>query len=193
MSTALTAPRPAAAWRTRLVGLGVGLAVIAAGVVPVLLLGIDGAARLAGVLALLAVAAAAASLTAAGLVLRHRLGELRHLPDLGRRYVTRHEGGRVTGISRDEQGLVIHLLADDVQTMVLDEDGAPDHVVDGHAGVSQWRIPAAALGPERTHALESLLADGTPVRAVASGVIGLAGPMTMSWRLEAGNGLVVST
>lgn len=165
--------------------------VVAVGAAAVLVLGVDAAARLAGAVALIAVAAAAAAATALTLTLRRRLAELRHLPDLGRRFVTRHEHGRLTGVTHDEHGVVLHLASADVHTVVLDELGTPDHMTTG-MGTSQWRIPRAALDAERLEGLEALVAHSVPVRVVVSGVVGLAGPVPSSWRLVARNGLVVS-
>jgi hypothetical protein len=144
-------------------------------------------------LVLLAVGLALTAVAALALMARRRLRELRHLPDLGRHYVTRHEQARVTGISREGGGLTLHLASAEVQTMVLDESGTPDHVTDGVPGTSQWRIPAAArLSAQQAGSVEALVTDATPGRVVSSGVVGLAGPVATSWRLEAGNGLVLS-
>lgn len=150
--------------------------------------------NLAALAALLAVVVAAAGATALALVLRRRLRELRHLPDLGRHFVTRHEQARVTGISHEGGGLTLHLASAEVETMVLDESGTPDHVTGGGAGTSRWRIPASAgLSAQQAGSVEALLTDATPVRVVSSGVVGLAGPVATGWRLEAGNGLVLSS
>ncbi|MCL8024186.1 hypothetical protein [Nocardioides bruguierae] len=171
----------------------VALLVLSTGLAATVLLGIGNALVVAAFLALLAVAALAAAGTALALVLRRRLAEMRHLPDLGRHFVTSHEHGRVTDISSEGGGMTLHVAADEVQTMVMDEQGAPDHVSGGGAGTSAWRIPAQAhLSPEQRRVVQQLVADRVPVRVVSSGVVGLGGPVAQGWRLEAGNGLVLS-
>lgn len=143
---------------------------------------------------LLAVVLAVGAVAALALLLRRRLREMRHLPDLGRRFVTRHEEARVTGISHEGGGVTLHVASGDVQTMVLDEGGAPDHVTAGAARTSSWRIPATArLSEQQAGSVQALLAEATPVRIVSSGVVGLAGPVATGWRLEASNGLVLSS
>ncbi|MEI5671891.1 MULTISPECIES: hypothetical protein [unclassified Nocardioides] len=179
---------------SRLVPVLTLVGVLAAGVLTVGLLGVDTSLRVAGAAVLLAVALAAAGVAAASLVLRRRLGELRHLPDLGRHFVTRHEGARVTGISHDEGGVTLLVASEEVQTMVLDESGTPDHVSGGGPGTSRWRIPGTArLSDAQAGSVEALLTEATPVRVVSSGVVGLAGPVATGWRLEARNGLVLSS
>ncbi|TIC81902.1 hypothetical protein [Nocardioides sp. GY 10127] len=169
------------------------MAVLGVGAASVVVLGVGGSLVVAAFLALLAVAALAAAGTALALVLARRLGEMRHLPDLGRKFVTSHEHGRVTDISAERGGLTLHVASDEVQTMVLDEQGAPDHVSGGGAATSAWRIPAESrLTPEQRRVVQQLVADKVPVRVVSSGVVSLTGPVATGWRLEAGNGLVLS-
>jgi hypothetical protein len=151
--------------------------------------------QVAGAIALLIVAAGAAAVGALALVLRRRLAELKHLPDLGRPFVTNHEGGLVTGLLRDGGGnVVLEVTSDARQTIVLDEDGAPDHMSAGGSAVLQLPIPgSSAAEPEVMHRLESLFTHKVPVRLISEGVVALSGPVLSKWRLEAEDGLVVTS
>lgn len=166
--------------------------VLIAGGAAVALLGEARAVALAAVLALLAVAVAGAAATALALVVRRRLGELRHLPDLGRRYVTHLDHGTVTQLSEGPGELTVHLSCTSGQTIVLDESGAPDHVTSGAPDLTRWRLSTARLRPEQLARLRAMLAPGTDASVVASGVVQLAGPVQREWRLTTPDGLSVS-
>src|SRR4051794_1048904 len=64
--------------------------------------GLDTVLQVAGILALLVIAAGAAAVGSLAFVLRRRLAELKHLPDLGCAFVTNHEDGLVTALLRDD-------------------------------------------------------------------------------------------
>jgi hypothetical protein len=157
-------------------------------------IGIDTVLRVAGAVSLLIIALGAASVGALALMLRRRLAELRHLPDLGRMYVTNHEDGLVTGLLRDGVGnVVLEVTSEAQQTIMMDENGAPEHMTAGGATMVHLPIPGSAdAGPEVLHRLEDLFIQQVPVRLESRGMVGLTGPMLDSWRLEAEDGLVVS-
>lgn len=165
-----------------------GAALVSAAGVGVVTVGLASTVTLAAGLALVMVAALAAAATGVALVLRRRLREMRYLPDLGRRVVTHHERARVTAVTADGGAVVLHVAADDIQRIVLDEFGAPDQIDTGRMGVSTWRIPRAALRPEQVQQLERLSTDGGPIHVVSDAVVGLAGPVETGWRLNADNG-----
>ena len=169
-------------------------AVLAGAVLGLGRLDLDTVLRVAGVVALLVIALGVAAIGALALVLRRRLAELRHLPDLGRPFVTSHEDGVVTGLLRDAAGnLVLEVASDARQTVVLDESGAPDHVSAAGATVVQLPIPGSSdPEPEALFHLEMLVSQRVPVRLVSEGVIALTGPVLVKWRLEAEDGLVVT-
>ncbi len=177
------------------------LPVAAAGVMvgAVVLLGVQyGVGTLlaaAGFAALILLALGVAALGSLALVVRRRLKQLTHLPDLGRPYVTHHEDGIVTGLLHDAAGnLVLEVAAGARQTVVMDEQGAPDHVTSAGATTSRWRLPGSAgAGAEDLGRFEALRREHVPVRLVSEGVVALTGPMMTSWRLEADNGLVVQS
>jgi hypothetical protein len=170
-------------------------AIMVAGVLAVGRIGLDTVLQVAGAVALLIIATAAAALGALALTLRRRLAELQHLPDLGRPYVTNHENGTVTALSRDDLGnVVLEVTSEARQTIVLDENGAPEHMTAGGMTVVQLPIPGSAeAGPEVVHRLESLFTDKVPVRLESRGVVALTGPVLNTWRLEAEDGLVVTS
>jgi len=153
----------------------------------------DALLRLVEVLALLLAACAATAVAALALVLRRRLLELRHLPDLGRPYVVHHEDALVTGLLRDGHGdVVLEVVSGGHQTVVLDEDGIPDRVASGGASSTRWRLPGSAHADvEDLLRLDALLTEQVPVRLVCEGVVALTGPELRAWRLEAANGVVV--
>lgn len=196
-----TAGTPAATggWRDhgRMAVLLGGLVVlpVAAVTFGILQFGLDTVLRLAGVLALLLIAGGAVAVGSLAVVLNRRLRELRHLPDLGRTYVTNHEDGLVTGLLRDGSGyVVLQVTSAARQTIVLDEDGAPDHVTSGGAAISQWRIPESLdTEPEVLQRIEALFVDKVPVRLVSEGIVALSGPAVSGWRLEADNGLILTS
>ncbi len=182
--------------RRRLLGLAplaAALAVLVAGGVGVLLAGPEHMAEVAGVVALLTLAGAAAAVTSLSLMARRRLSELQHLPDLGRRFVTHHEHGRVVRVTEGQGHLVVHLASEQVQTIVMDEAGAPDHMTAGAAETSSWRMSTARLTPPQVAALKEKLTTDDEVTVVSSGVVALTGPVERSWRLTSSNGLVVSS
>src|SRR5689334_3143573 len=168
---------------------------LGAAMVAIAQIGMATVLQVAGAIALLIVAAGAAAVGALAMVLRRRLAELKHLPDLGRGFVTNHEGGLVTGLLRDGGGnVVLEVTSDARQTIVLDEDGAPDHMSAGGSAVLQLPIPgSSAAEPEVLHRLESLFTHQVPVRLVSEGVVALSGPVLSKWRLEAEDGLVVTS
>lgn len=158
-------------------------------------IGIDTVLRVAGAVALLVIALAAAAVGGLALMLRRRLAELKHLPDLGRAFVTQHEGGRVTDLLRDALGnVVLEVTSDARQTVVLDENGAPEHVSAGGAGIVRLPIPGSSgADPEVLNRLEALLSRRVPVSLVSEGRVALTGPQLATWRLEAEDGLVVTS
>jgi hypothetical protein len=158
-------------------------------------IGIDTVLQVAGAVALLIIAVGAAAVGSLALMLRRRLAELRHLPDLGRPYVTNHEGGRVTNLLRDRSGNVVLEVASDArQTIVMDENGAPEHMTAGGAAIVQLPIPgSAAAEPEVLSRLQSLCAEQVPVRLISEGLVSLTGPVLSTWRLETEDGLVVTS
>jgi hypothetical protein len=204
--TDVTSPRSAAAgwwsrhrsgWKT--VARGVVPRVLIAGVLVAAALGIgqvglDGVLRVAGAVALLVIAGGAAAVGALALVLRRRLAELRHLPDLGRPFVTNHEDGLVTSVLRDSAGnLVLEVASEARQTIVMDEGGAPDHMSAAGATIVQLPVPGSSNSePEVLHVLENLVSQRVPVRLISEGVIALTGPVLVKWRLEAEDGVVVT-
>jgi hypothetical protein len=157
--------------------------------------GLSGVLQVAGAVALLVIALGAAAVGGLALVLRRRLAELKYLPDLGRPYLTDHEDGRVTGLLRDGTGnLVLEVTSGARQTVVLDENGSPEHIEAGGASVVQLPLPGSAdAEPEVLRQLEALREDKVPVRLVSRGVVALAGPVQTTWRLEAASGLVVTS
>ena len=169
--------------------------VLAAAVLGVGHIGLDMVLRVAGAIALLVIALGAAAVGALALTVRRRLAELQHLPDLGRPFVTNHEDGLVTGLSRDGGGnLVLEVTSEVQQTIVLDEQGAPEHMSAGGAAILQLPIPgSAAVAPDVLDRIEALFAQKVPVRLVSEGVVTLTGPVPNKWRLEAEDGLVVSS
>jgi hypothetical protein len=169
--------------------------VLAAAVVGIGSIGLDTAVQVAGAVALLLIAFGAAAVGGLALVLRRRLAELRHLPDLGRSYVTNHEDGRVTAISRDGAGnVVLEVSSQARQTIVMDDDGAPEHMDAGGAAIVQLPIPGSAgAEPEVVERLEALFTSKVPVRLVSEGMVALTGPVLKTWRLEAEDGLVVTS
>lgn len=158
-------------------------------------LGVDALLRLAGLSALVLVGIGAAAVAALALVLRRRLAELRHLPDLGRAFVTTHEEGRLVSVRRGPTGdVVLEVSSGSRQTVVLDDDGAPDHVSAGGATTSFWVVSGSAdADADRVLPLSELIRDGVPVRVVSEGVVTLTGPLTTAWRLEAANGLLLAS
>jgi hypothetical protein len=158
-------------------------------------IGLGTVLNVAGAVALLIIAVAAAAVGALALMLRRRLAELKHLPDLGRRYVTDHEEGRVTNVFTDGAGnLVLEVSTEARQTVVMDENGAPDHVSSDGAAIVQLPIPGSAgVEPEILHRLEALHTDNVPVRLSSEGLVALTGPVLITWRLEAEDGLVVTS
>jgi hypothetical protein len=198
--TAVTSPTSAKAgwWRRNrgAVAPRIGIAAIIAGAAfGIGQVGIDTVLRVAGAVALLIIALGAAAVGALALMLRRRLAELRHLPDLGRAYVTNHEDGLVTGMLRDGAGnVVLEVTSEAQQTIMMDENGAPDHMTAGGAAIVQLPIPGSAdAEPEVLHRLEDLFTQKVPVRLESRGMVGLTGPMLNAWRLEAEDGLVVSS
>jgi len=198
--TAVTSPTSAKAgwWRRnrRAVAPRIGIAAIIAGAAfGIGQIGIDTVLRVAGAIALLIIALGAAAVGALALMLRRRLAELRHLPDLGRAYVTNHEDGLVTGMLRDGAGnVVLEVTSEAQQTIMMDENGAPEHMTAGGATIVQLPIPGTAdAGPEVLHRLEDLFTQKVPVRLESRGMVGLTGPMLNTWRLEAEDGLVVTS
>jgi hypothetical protein len=184
-------------WRRlrRVLGLQLLIAALFAAVVAgIVQIGFDTLIQLAGAVALLVIAAGAAAVGALALVLRRRLAELKHLPDLGRPFVTNHEAGLVTGLVRDVGGnVVLEVTSEARQTIVMDEDGAPEHISAGGSGVVQLPIPGSSVAePEVLHRLEALLTQKVPVRLVSEGVVALSGPVLRKWRLEAKDGLVLT-
>ncbi|MBZ5737998.1 hypothetical protein [Nocardioides mangrovi] len=143
-----------------------------------------------GALALLVLTAAAVCVAAAAVVARRRLRELRHLPDLGRRFETRHEAGHITEITK--QGDRISILVDsaDVSTTVLDEQGTPDHVGPSHPERSRWQV--SGLSVDHLARLAGTAEAHGDVRVVSTGVVGIAGPVTAEWRLETADGMVLT-
>jgi len=182
------------AWRRHALPRVLIAAVLVGAVLGLGRLDLDAVLRVAGVVALLVIALGVAAIGALALVLRRRLAELRHLPDLGRPFVTSHEDGVVTGLLRDAAGnLVLEVASDARQTVVLDESGAPDHVSAAGATVVQLPIPGSSdPEPEALFHLEMLVSQRVPVRLVSEGVIALTGPVLVKWRLEAEDGLVVT-
>ncbi|MDT9592347.1 hypothetical protein RDV89_04675 [Nocardioides zeae] len=170
---------------------GAAVAVLLAAALAVGVLGPDRAVQAAAFLALLGLACAAAAAAAALTVLRRRLGELRHLPDLGRRFVTHHDRAHVTAVREEGDHLVVDVASEQVQTVVLDEAGAPDHVGEEHVATSQWRMPTGRLSQDERGRVRRLLAADPEVNVVAEGVVGLAGPVEQSWQLRTANGLVL--
>jgi hypothetical protein len=158
-------------------------------------IGINTVLQVAGAVALLIIAVGAAAVGSLALMLRRRLAELKHLPDLGRPYVTNHEGGRVTNLLRDRSGNVVLEVASDArQTIVMDENGAPEHMTAGGAAIVKLPIPgSAAAEPEVLSRLQSLCTEQVPVRVVSEGLVALAGPVLSTWRLETEDGLVVTS
>lgn len=161
----------------------------------VAVLGLSTTLQVAGVLALLVIALGAASLGALALVLRRRLGELKHLPDLGQGFVTHHQPAVVTSVGRGDSGdVMIEIASTSQETMLLDETGAPDQVRQQDGGRSAWRIKGSAgMGPDDLARLHGLHLDQVPVRVVSKGVVALTGPVATSWRLQADNGVVVES
>lgn len=151
--------------------------------------------QVAGAIALLIIALGTAAVGALALMLRRRLAELRHLPDLGRPYVTNHEDGMVTALSRDDAGnVVLEVTSEARQTIVLDENGSPEHMTAGGTTVLQLPIPGTSdAGPEVVQRLEALFSQKVPVRLESRGVVALTGPVLNTWRLEAEDGLVVTS
>lgn len=166
------------------------LGVLAAGAAVPLLIGVSGTLQLIGVVALLALAFAAASVAAAALVVRRRLGELQHLPDLGRRFVTRYEQARIVGLTRDGRGVSIVVDSDQVSTVVLDEQGTPDHIAPSVAGTSRWHVDG--LDVEHLARLQGTAAEHGQVTVMATGMVGLTGPVPVEWRLETADGMVLT-
>lgn len=167
-------------------------AVLATAAGAVALLGSGRAVDAAAVVALLAVAAAAAATTATALVVRRRLGELRHLPDLGRRFVTNHDHGTVTGLSEEPGTLTVHLACEQVQTVVMDESGAPDHLEPASTEPTRWQLSTARLAPEQVRRLKRMLQPGTDASVTVMGTVGIAGPVGRRWRLTTPDGLTIS-
>jgi hypothetical protein len=158
-------------------------------------IGLDTALRIAGAVALLVIALGVAAVGALAMMLRRRLAELRHLPDLGRPYVTNHEGGLVTALSRDSAGnVVLEVTSKERQTIVLDDNGAPEHMTADGATIVQLPVPGSSdAAPEVLDRLEVLFTQNVPVRLESRGVVALTGPVLNSWRLEAADGLVVTS
>ena len=158
-------------------------------------IGINTVLQVAGAVALLIIAVGAAAVGSLALMLRRRLAELKHLPDLGRPYVTNHEGGRVTNLLRDRSGNVVLEVASDArQTIVMGENGGPEHMTAGGAAIVQLPIPgSAAAEPEVLSRLQSLCTEQVPVRVVSEGLVALTGPVLSTWRLETEDGLVVTS
>jgi hypothetical protein len=158
-------------------------------------IGLSTVLQVAGAVALLVIALGAAAVGALALMLRRRLAELRHLPDLGRPYVTNHEDGMVTALSRDGVGnVVLEVTSEARQTIVLDENGSPEHMTAGGTTVLQLPIPGSSdAGPEVVQRLEALFSQQVPVRLESRGVVALTGPVLSTWRLEAEDGLVVTS
>ncbi|HEY1133232.1 MAG TPA: hypothetical protein VGE77_01525 [Nocardioides sp.] len=182
--------------RRRLIGLApaaAAVAVLVAGGVGVLLAGPEHMAEVAGVVALLTLAGAAAAVTSLALMARRRLGELQHLPDLGRKFVTHHEHGRVMRVVEGEGHLEVHLASEQVQTVALDEAGAPDHMTAGAAETSRWRMSTSRLTPPQVAALKERLTAESEITVVSSGVVALTGPVEKAWRLTSSDGLVISS
>lgn len=149
----------------------------------VVTLGVDGALRLAGALALMACASVAASVAALSMVLRRRLGELRHLPDLGRRFETHHDGVHLTDITTTADGTVALLATDSARTVVLDESGTPDQV--RCEGPGDLKCAVSNTDARRLqHAAEA----GAVVTLTTTGVIGLTGPVCTGWRIQTAPG-----
>lgn len=158
-------------------------------------LGVDAVLRLAGLSALVLMGLGAAAVGALALVLRRRLKEIRHLPDLGRRFVTTHEDARLVALRRSSIGdVLLDISSGSRQTVVLDEDGSPDHVSASGPTTSSWAVAgSAAAQSDQLGPLNVLVTDQVPVRVVSEGVVTLAGPLTTSWRLEADNGLMLTS
>lgn len=190
---------PPVRWWTRhkqtVVPVVVGTALLTAPLLGAAQVGVDALLRLAGLSALVLVGLGSAALGALALVVRRRLQELRHLPDLGRPFVTTHEDGRLVALGRTPSGdVVLEVTSGSRQTVVLDEQGAPDHVSAGGPTTSSWPVTgSAAADAEQLLPLDALLHEQVPVRVVSEGVVTLTGPATTAWRLEAANGLVVTS
>ncbi|MCW2848656.1 MAG: hypothetical protein JWR90_2630 [Marmoricola sp.] len=161
----------------------------------VAVLGLGTTLQVAGVLALLVIAFGAAALGTLALVLRRRLAELKHLPDLGQGFVTHHQPAVVTSVGRADSGdVMIEISSTSQETMLLDETGAPDQVRQQDGGRSAWRIMGSAgMVPDDLERLRSLQQDQVPVRVVSRGMVALTGPVATSWRLQADNGVVVES
>lgn len=188
----------ASRWRRhrRVVGSRILIAaILVAAVAGTAQIGLDTVLRVAGAVALLVIAVAAAAVGSLALVVRRRLAELKHLPDLGRPFVTNHEDGLVTGLLRDGGGnVVLEVTSEARQTIVMDENGAPEHMSSGGTAVVQLPIPGSAgVEPDVLQRLELLFTKKVPVRLVSEGVVALSGPVPNKWRLEAEDGLVVTS
>lgn len=150
---------------------------------------------LAAVLAAaLLVGLAALSLLMLALVARRRLRELRHLPDLGRRFVTHHDHVQVRGVVRDPSGdLVLEVSSLASHTVLLDDEGMPDRISAGGPTITRWRVHGSAqLDESVVLALGQLQDQDELPELVSHGVVTLLGPVPLSWCLQAG-GLVVQS
>lgn len=170
-------------------------AILAAAVLAIDQAGLDNVLRVAEAIALFVIALGAVAVGSLALMVRRRLAELRHLPDLGRPFVTNHEDGLVTGFLRDDNGnVVLEVTSEAQQTIVLDDSGAPDHMSAGGTAILKLPIPGSvAVAPDILHRLEALCTQKVPVRLVSEGVVALSGPVPSKWRLEAEDGLIVSS
>lgn len=112
-------------------------------------------------------------------LLRRRRGQLRHLPDLGNRFVTSHDHARITGVAATPDGLVATVTSDASHTVVLNHDGTPEH-----ASTGRTRTFDCAVSAQHLDELQPLIAAGTPLRITTTGLVALTGQVPTSWRIE---------